>query len=150
MEPGTPLIPIKSFTARGPWAITTGLLKIAQMTLLEKLSKANRWRITTGKIGTTAEDGFNGRFLIPLEGEMWFVIISDGMGWRHVSVSNAQKSMLPSYTVMSRIKACFFGDDAWVVEFHPPTDEHVNDYPYCLHLWEYIDGEMPHPDIVLV
>jgi hypothetical protein len=150
MEPGTLLIPIKSFTVPGPWAITTGLLNIAQMTLLEKLSKANRWRITSGKVGSTAEDGFNGHFLVPLEGDLWHLILSDGMGWRHLSCTNAQKKILPNYHVMCRLKACFFPDDAWVVQFHPPPDEHVNDHPYCLHLWQYIAGEMPHPSIVLV
>jgi hypothetical protein len=118
------------------------------MTLLEKLSKANRWRITTGKVGSSPEDGFNGHFMVPMEGEMWHVILCDKMGWRHLSCTNAPKKILPNFRVMCRLKACFFADDAWVVQFHPPADV-ADDHDY-LHLWQYIDGEMPHPWIVLV
>jgi hypothetical protein len=119
-------------------------------TTLEKLVKAERWRIKSGNFASDQTCGFNGHFLVPLDGELWQVIISDGMGWRHLSITNAQKKMLPPYNVMCRVKACFFGDDAWVVQFHVPPEEHIDDHPYCLHLWQYLDGEMPHPNVVLV
>lgn len=119
-------------------------------TTLEKLRKAERWRIKTGQMGSSEIDGFNGCFLVPLDGELWHVIISDGMGWRHVSISNAQKKVLPNWTVMSRMKDAFFGDESWVVQFHPAKDDYVNTHPYCLHLWESLDEPMPHPSIVLV
>jgi hypothetical protein len=119
-------------------------------TCLEKLSRANRWRIKQGIMASTEVDGWNGAFLVPLEGELWHVIISDQIGWRHLSISNAQKKILPNWTVMCRIKDAFFGDDAWVVQFHVPPEEYVDDHPYCLHLWESIYEPMPHPSIALV
>lgn len=120
------------------------------MTSLEKLARANRWRVKHGKWSSDETYGWNGCFLVPLEGDLWHVMIGDGMGWRHLSVTNAQRKMLPTYQVMCRLRAAFFGDDAWVVQFHAPPDEHINDHPWCLHLWESIDAEMPHPTIVQV
>lgn len=120
------------------------------MTGLEKLARANRWRIRTGRQASSDTDGFSGSFLVPLEGELWHVIISDGMGWKHVSISNAQKKMLPNWTVMTRLKDAFYGDDEWVVQFFPAKDDYVNDCQWCLHLWASLDQEMPHPSVVLV
>jgi hypothetical protein len=120
------------------------------MTTLEKLVRANRWRVKSGKLASSEVNGFNGCFLVPLEGELWHVIIADGMGWRHLSVTNAQKKTLPPYNILSRLKDTFFGDDAWVVFYFPPPEEHINDHPLCLHLWESLDEPMPHPSIVLV
>ena len=119
-------------------------------TTLEKLSKANRWRVRTGPFASTEVDGWNGHFLVPMEGEMWFVRISDGMGFRHLSISNAQKKVVPNWAIMCRVKECFFGDDAWAVQYHPPKDDNVNVHPFCLHLWESIDEPMPHPLVALV
>jgi hypothetical protein len=120
------------------------------VTCLEKLTRANRWRVKTGQMGSDDSYGWNGAFLVPLEGELWHVIIGDGNGWRHLSVVNAQKKVLPSWNVMCRFKDLFFSDSSWVVQFHPPGDEYINDHPYCLHLWESIDEPMPHPHVVLV
>jgi len=120
------------------------------MTCLEKLCKANRWRVRAGTMGSDETSGWNGAFIIPLEGEIWHVVLSDGMGWRHLSVKNAQKKVLPSWGIMSRLKELFFSDDAWVVQFHPAKEDAVNDHPYCLHLWESLDESMPHPHVVLV
>lgn len=125
-------------------------LKTGSVTGLEKLMRAERWRIKTGPLSSDSPAGFNGAFLVPLEGEMWHVIISDGMGWRHLSATNAQKKQLPSWRVMCRLKDAFFGDDAWVAQFHPPKDQYVDDHPFCLHLWESIDAQMPTPQIVQV
>jgi hypothetical protein len=120
------------------------------MTALEKLMRANRWRIRTGKMASEDVDGFNGSFYVPLDGEMYFVIISDGWGFRHLSISNAQKKVLPTWETMCRVKEMFFSDDSWVCQFHPPADVQVNDHPWCLHLWESIDEPMPHPHWVMV
>lgn len=120
------------------------------MTCLEKLCKANRWRVRTGTMGSDETYGWNGAFIVPLEGELWHVILSDGMGWRHLSVKNAQKKVLPSWGLMARLKELFFDDDAWVVQFHPAKDEYVNLHPCVLHLWESLDEPMPHPHVVQV
>ena len=119
-------------------------------TALEKLMRANRWRIRTGPRASEDVDGWNGAFLVPIDGEMYFVMISDGMGWKHLSISNAQKKVLPTWTAMSRVKACFFADDEWAVQFFPAKEDYVNDHNFCLHIWMPLDEPMPHPSIVLV
>jgi hypothetical protein len=119
-------------------------------TTLEKLRNANRWRIKTGEMGSEDTDGWNGCFLVPLDGELWNVMISDGMGWRHLSVANARAKVLPSWTIMCRLKACFFSDDSWVVQYHPAQSEYVNDHPFVLHLWEPLEETLPRPPVILV
>jgi hypothetical protein len=120
------------------------------VTALEKLIKANRWRIKSGSLATSEVDGFNGAFLVPLEGELWFIIASDKLGWKHVSVSNSQKKVLPNWTIMSRVKGCFFGDDEAAVIYLPSKEDHINDHPYTHHLWMPLDEPMPKPPIVFV
>ena len=124
--------------------------KSKPMTTVEKLRRAERWRIKTGDLASTEIDGWNGNFLVPLDGDLWLVRISDGMGWRHASVSNAQKMILPTWHIMCRIKESFFGDESWAVEYHPAKDEYVNDCPWCLHLWEPLNEKMPIPPVILV
>jgi hypothetical protein len=120
------------------------------MTSLEKLCRANRWRVKTGQMASDETYGWNGAFIVPLEGEMWHVILSDKMGWKHLSISNAQSRKLPSWTVMGRVKDAFFADDEWCCQFFPAKEEYVNDHPWCLHLWVSLDEPMPHPSVVLV
>jgi hypothetical protein len=119
------------------------------MTCLEKLTRANRWRIRSGEAATDDTAGFNGHFLVPLDGELWFVGLSDGLGWRHLSVYNAQKKLIPSWYTMCRLKDAFFGDLDWVVQFHPGKDDYINDHPGCLHLWQPLDEELPRPHLSL-
>ena len=120
------------------------------MTSLEKLCRANRWRIKTGSYGSTEVDGFNGAFLVPLEGELWHVIIADGMGFKHLSITNAQKRMLPNWTVLSRVKDAYCGDDEWAVLYFPAKDDYINDHPFCHHLWTPLNEPLPKPMIALV
>jgi hypothetical protein len=121
------------------------------MTVTEKLCKADRWRIKkgAGQLDSNQTDGWNGAFIVPLEGEMWQVIISDQCGWRHLSATNAQKKQLPSWHIMCRLRDAFFPDDAWVVQFHPPKEDYIDIHPYVLHLWECLDG-FPTPIFALV
>ena len=122
--------------------------------------KAERWRIRVGdrrlanpalaQLAGSSEDGWNGDFLVPLDGELWHVRLSDGIGWRHLSVSNAQKKMLPTWNIMCRLKACFFADDVWVVQYHPAQEDYINDHPFTLHLWEPLNEELPKPPVFMV
>jgi hypothetical protein len=120
------------------------------MTCLEKLSKANRWRVRTGKMGSDESAGWNGAFIVPLEGEMWQVLLSDGMGWRHLSITNAQTRELPSWNIMCRVKELFFGDDEWAIQYHPPKADYINDHPFVLHLWQPLNEKLPIPFNVMV
>ena len=119
-------------------------------TCLEKLSRASRWRITTGSFGSTEADGWNGHFLVPLEGELWHVILSDEGGWRHLSVTNAQRKVMPDWNVMCRLKDAFFADDEWVVLYIPAKEEYINDHPFCHHLWSPLEQTLPTPSFILV
>lgn len=120
------------------------------MTSLEKLMRANRWRVRQGEFASDETAGWNGHFLVPLDGELWFVIISDKIGWKHLSVSNAQKKIMPSWMVMCRLKDAFYGDDECCVQYHPAKDDYVNSHPYCLHLWMPLDERLPQPSIIYV
>ena len=114
-------------------------------TTLEKLIKANRWRVRTGPFASTEVDGWNGSFYVPIDGEMWHVRISDGCGWKHLSISNAQRKVLPSWTIMCRAKALFYADDEWAVQYMPAKEDNVNDCPWCLHIWTPLDEPLPKP-----
>ena len=119
-------------------------------TCLEKITKANRWRIRTGQMGSDETAGWNGHFICPFNGELWHVIISDGMGFRHLSISNAQKKILPDWSVMCWAKRTFWDDEAWAVQYFPPKSEHINDCEWCLHLWQPLNDALPTPSFVLV
>jgi hypothetical protein len=124
-------------------------------TRLEKLMRANRWRIKAGQkmpahLASSPEDGWQGWFLVPMEGELWQVCISDGMGFLHLSATNAQKRQLPSWQVMCRLKDAFFADEDWVVMYIPAKDDYVNDDPFVHDLWLPINSELPHPSVAPV
>lgn len=71
------------------------------------------------------------------------VIFSCGEGWEHVSASH--RSRTPTWEEMCEIRAYFWPDDVWVIEFHPPRAEYVNHHPYCLHLWRPTGVDFPTP-----
>jgi hypothetical protein len=119
-------------------------------TALEKILRANRWRIREGRMASEDVDGWNGAFLVPLDGELYHVMISDGEGFRHLSCTNAQKKVLPPWSAMTRLKEMFWADDDWVVLYIPAKDVYINDHPYCHHLWQPLNESLPTPPFVLV
>lgn len=109
-------------------------------------------RVVRGPHGTTKAAGNNGAFLIPpsvahKRAGFW-VIASDGMGWRHVSVST--NGRCPTWPEMCFIKDMFWTEDECVIQYHPPKSEYINNHPYCLHLWQPIDVVLPMPDTIMV
>jgi hypothetical protein len=88
-------------------------------------------------------DEYNGMFTIPIFGNRASVIISNGQGWEHVSVSF--KTRCPKWDEMCYIKDLFFNEDEVVVQYHPKKSEYVNLHNNCLHMWRCIDVEMPTP-----
>lgn len=90
------------------------------------------------------EDGGRG-WLQTSSGRSGSVIWSFGGGWEHVSFSPFNKKHLPTWEDMCEIRKIFWGEEDWVVEFHPPTSEYVDDMSNCLHLWRPIDEKMPTP-----
>jgi hypothetical protein len=125
------------------------------MTGLEKLCRANRWRIRAAnpehpsKLATSDADGWNGHFLVPLEGDIWHIILCDQLGWKHLTISNAQQKVSPSWNIMCRVKELFYADEEWAVQFHPPKEGSQDD-PYRLHLWAPLDEVLPVPMMVLI
>lgn len=89
-------------------------------------------------------DKYNGIFNIPLPSrEVASVVISNGGGWEHVSVS--LKGRCPRWQEMCYIKSLFWDDEEVVIQYHPKKSEYINLHPYCLHLWKPIGIEIPTP-----
>lgn len=114
----------------------------------------NHHRVRHGPYGSDESFGFNGLFEFALSGEARRIrcIASDGLGWRHVSVSfGARCTATPSWELMCHIKAMFFEPEDWAIQFHPAKSEYVNNHAGCLHLWQCIDGRpTPIPPSLLV
>lgn len=112
------------------------------------LKVPEQYRVKNGPLGSSAEIGNNGYFIVPFESRDFAVIASDGEGWDHVSVSLNTRT--PNWKEMRFIKDLFFGKDECVVQYHPPEIEYVNNHEYCLHLWKPQKVEIPMPPSILV
>jgi hypothetical protein len=100
------------------------------------------------RIASSDYDGWNGYFLVPIEGDVWCIALSDREGWKHLAVFNAQKKIAPNWSVMCRIKDLFFADDEWAIQFHPPKDHSIDDVAFRLHLWSPLNETLPHPEVL--
>lgn len=91
-----------------------------------------------------------GAFAIPSPtgGGSLKIIASSGAGWDHVSVSLPNRC--PNWPEMARVKDLFFRDDETAMQLHVPASDHVNNHPYCLHLWRPHCGEIPRPPALMV
>lgn len=112
-------------------------------------------RLIPAMYTTSSEDGFNGMFRFVLDGKLVRCIASDGMGWRHVSVSlEDEPSKCPAWPLMCKVKDLFWNEDDAVIQFHPRKKDYVNFHKGCLHLWQPFDGTnalpFPTPDSMLV
>jgi hypothetical protein len=76
------------------------------------------------------------------------VIASTGEGWDHVSVSLSDRC--PTWAEMEFIKRLFFEDDETAFQLHVPPRDHVNNHPFCLHLWRPQTVPIPRPPAILV
>lgn len=114
----------------------------------------NKWRNRRFELafyGIPGDD-FNGVFDIPVSEAggrrtddhiKMRVIISNGGGWEHVSVSLPHRC--PTWGEMCMIKNLFFNKDETVIQYHPAESEYVNAHEYCLHLWRPINEKIPTP-----
>lgn len=116
-----------------------------------------RYRVRNGPLGSPPSFGNNGRFIIPgLDPKTRLaIIVSDQMGWEHVSVSVMRRDRCPTWEEMCHVKDLFWGPEERVVQYHPPESEYVRNHPYVLHLWRPapVNGlpvEMPHPPHLMV
>lgn len=100
-------------------------------------------RVRYGRLASSSAIGNNGAFLIPRSGVTIKVIVSDGEGWDHVSVSLPNRC--PIWDEMCHIKDLFWGPEELVMQLHVPASEHINCHPYCLHMWRPQKGSIPIP-----
>lgn len=116
-----------------------------------------KYRITNHPIlGSDASMGCNGFFVIPhqkIKDYFYQVMISDGMGWQHVSVSlaspNRKVERCPTWEEMCFIKDIFWDKDEAVMQIHPAEEDYVSNHHFCLHLWKP-DVGFPKPDPLMV
>lgn len=104
----------------------------------------NEHRIKSREFYTDESFGNNGAFMIPYRNYVFKVIISDGEGWEHVSIS--LKNRCPNWPEMCYFKEMFFKDDEVVVQYHPAKKDYVNNHPNCLHMWRSINKKFPLPE----
>ena len=121
-----------------------------------------QYRVKWGQMRSTAADGNNGMFVIPHHvphgtGTFYQVMVSDGMGWDHVSVclirNHGKHPFLdrcPTWEEMSYIKSLFFEEEEAVLQFHPPASSYVNAHPFVLHLWRPQSQVIPMPPVMMV
>jgi hypothetical protein len=76
------------------------------------------------------------------------VLASNDDGWDHISVSLSDRT--PSWDEMEFVKNLFFERDEVAMQLHVPATDHVNNHPFCLHLWRPHDQPIPRPPADLV
>lgn len=120
------------------------------------LNHLEHWRVTHPILGRG--EGRNGFFVFDdadffPSGELnpagLKIISSVGMGWEHVSVSRHDRC--PTWPEMDWVKNQFWLPIETVMQLHVPPCDHVNNHPYCLHLWRpRIGNVIPRPPKELV
>jgi hypothetical protein len=84
----------------------------------------------------------------PIDQAALIVIAASGDGWDHVSVSRANRC--PNWPEMSHIRTLFFRDEETVMQLHVPKSEHINEHPFCLHMWRPQAQAIPRPPAMMV
>ncbi len=109
---------------------------------------------------SVADTAFCGSFLIPSATErhkgstrritLMCVASSafEELTWDHVSISTAARC--PTWAEMEQIKRLFFEDHETAMQLHVPPADHINNHPYCLHLWRPTHMEIPRPPGIMV
>ena len=105
-----------------------------------------------------SERALGGAFLVPFRGNgliHWMrVIASAGKGqeegWRfdHVSVSLSNRT--PTWEEMDYIKRLFFHPEEVCFQLHVAAAEHINQHPYCLHIWRDCEHALRLPPAEMV
>lgn len=108
-----------------------------------------RGRVRKGYWTSEPGDTF-GAFVLasPKSGKRFKVLVGDGEGWDHVSVSCADRT--PTWDEMCWVKRLFFRDDEWAVQYHPAGADYININANCLHLWRPQEDTLPTPPKAMV
>lgn len=128
----------------------------------------NQFRVRSGPYASDNSYGFTGAFLVPFKYVMpsgktmtirLKVIASDAREsledglppWEHVSVSlHDAPQTTPTWEMMCHIKNLWWNDEAWVVQYHPPKSQYINNHAGCLHLWRPCGEKLPTPPQCMV
>lgn len=110
------------------------------------------YRVRKGTWASTAENGMNGAFIIPdqFKRARLIVLVSDQMGWEHVSVHVRTEKRVPTWADMCYIKDLFWAPDEWAIQYHPAEGDAINFHPYTLHLWRPVGLVFPTPPKIFV
>ncbi len=107
-----------------------------------------QFRVLDGPLASTPSIGNNGYFLVRSSTGALKCIVSDELGWEHVSVSRPNRC--PTWEEMCLVKDLFWDAEDTVIQFHPPKSEYVNNHKYCLHLFRPVGVEIARPPSILV
>jgi len=123
-----------------------------------------KYRITNAGAWSSDESfGNNGAFQLPIlkavDGSIHLgdhkhhhcslrLVVSDGEGWDHVSVS--LENRCPSWAEMCFVKDLFFEPDEVAMQLHPAKSDYVNYHQHCLHLWRPYNRSIPLPPSIFV
>lgn len=117
----------------------------------------DQYRVVRGEWATNKGDNFGAFFIHTRAGRVPLkviatdgqgVVVEDGGGWEHVSVSLPDRC--PTWEEMSFVKRLFWDAEDCVIQYHPPESDYVNNHPYCLHLWRPTGIELPRPPRITV
>ena len=96
---------------------------------------------TGSRVVDYGEDGFAA--IVNCNGVSMRVIASWGGEWDHVSVSLPNRT--PTWQEMEYVKRLYFKPEEWAIEYHAAVSDHINNHPFCLHIWRPQDGSIPTP-----
>ncbi len=97
------------------------------------------------------QDRCNGALQVPAivkGGATLRIIVSNGGGWEHVSVST--EGRCPVWAEMEFVKRQMWEADDVVMQLHVAESSHVNHHPYCLHMWRPLYEAIPFPPAWMV
>ena len=109
----------------------------------ERLERARQMALEFEMYGESPVGTANGVFAVKRRGAILRMIASDGEGWEHVSVSLVDRC--PTWDEMCYVKDLFWLSTECVMQLHPPERDHVNNHPFCLHLWRPSADNIPRP-----
>lgn len=105
-------------------------------------------REKTIKVLDESYDGF--ACLITINGKRCTLVVSNGGGWEHASISPLDHRAIPTWDDMCKLKDIVWNEDEAVIQIHPRKSDYVNNMPNCLHLWRPTQEALPLPPTMYV
>lgn len=104
-------------------------------------------RVLDGVLASDKSCGNNGAFELAYNDVLLVIIASSDGVWDHISVHSVGEhgSQTPTWDEMDYVRKLFFRNDEWVIQYHAPTDKHINDHQHVLHMWRPQIEKLPVP-----